>query len=117
MTTPERIRAFSLRCSGATWEEIGAVLHYDPRTVARDLRGVLEKHPKQPAILYPAIRQYIRARFAGSIESFAREIHVSPHRLRRALLEGDAPEGLRRKIVAALGITEPEAFAPERREE
>lgn len=117
MTTAERIRAFSLRCSGATWEEIGAILHYDGRTVARDLRSVLEKHPKQPAILYPAIRQHIRARYAGSIEGFARDLHVSPHRLRRALLEGDAPESMRQKIVEALGLAETEAFAPESPEE
>ncbi len=116
MTASERIRAFSLRCSGATWEEIGEILHYDARTVARDLQSVLNKRPRSPAILYPAIRQYVRARYAGSIEAFARDIHVSPHRLRRALLEGDAPESMRQKIVEALGLAETEAFAPDEEE-
>ena len=118
MTAHERIRAFALRCNGATWEEIAEIMHYDAHTISRDLRNVLEKRPHEPPILYPLIRRHVRREYAGSSERMAHAMHVSPHRLRQALLYGDAPDVLREKIMRELGLSDESAvFATEKEDE
>jgi len=107
----DRIRAFTMRCDGMTWTQIGTALNYDPQTVAKDLHSVLEKRPSSARIRYPAIRSHIQRESNGSVEVFAGQLGVSPYRLRRVLIYGDAPsESLLRKLLDATGLTEADAF-------
>ena len=111
MNRQDRVRAFSMRCDGMTWAQIGAALNYDPQTIAKDLHAVLEKRPRALRIRYPTIRNHILTQCCGSVEIFAGELGVSPYRLRRVLVYGDAPsETLRQKILTATGLTDQEAF-------
>lgn len=112
MTKQERMLAFSMRCDGYSYEEIGEQLSYEPRTISKDLHTVLEKSPRTPLIRYPAIREFVRVRCGGSIERFAERMRVSPHRLRRFLVHGDMPtERMLDKITEATGLTREEAFS------
>lgn len=111
MNRRDRIRAFTMRCDGMTWTQIGAALNYDPQTVAKDLHTVLEKRPRTPRIRYPAIRDHVQQRCSGSVEIFAGQLGVSPYRLRRVLVYGDTPsDSLRQKILAATDLAEQDAF-------
>lgn len=111
MNKDDRVRAFSMRCDGMTWTQIGSVLRYDPTSVYRDLHRVLEKPPHSLHIIYPAIEQYITDNCNGSIEVFAHSMQVSPHRLRRVLVNGDpSSERLRIKVCRAMGMREKEVF-------
>ena len=111
MNKNDRMKAFSMRCDGKTYAEIGRTLHYDPTTIRDDLQGVLEKPPHFPVIIYPAIARYICRTYNGSIERFAAALHVSPHRLRRVLVYGDKPgESLICKLTEATEMTREEAF-------
>ena len=112
MSDEERQIAFAMRLRGATFEEIAELLHYDPTTIFRDLHSVLEKVHREPAIRFPAVHEFLRVHFDGSIEAFARSIRVSPHRLRRFLVCGDMPtEHMLDKITTAMHMTREEAFA------
>ena len=112
MNRQDRIRAFSMRCEGMTWAQIGAALNYDSQTVAKDLRSVLDRQPRVPAILYPRLKGYVRENCQGSVGAFAGQLGVSPYRLRRVLVHGDPPsERLRGKLLAATGLPESEAFS------
>jgi len=111
LTKTERMLAFSMRCDGHSYGEIAEVLHYDQRTIAKDLHAVLEKEAKVPPILFPALREYVRDKCEGSIETFAGQMRVSPHRLRRVLVHGDAPsEHLLNKITEITNLTREEIF-------
>lgn len=115
MTRDERIRAFSLRCDGLTWEEIGAAMSYDGQSVAKDLRSVLEKSPRIPDVRSPAIKAYLLQECGGSLSALAARMGVSPYRLRRVLVYGDRPsQRLLAQLLAVTGLSESEAF-PERR--
>ena len=111
MTRRERILAFSMRCDGESWERIATVLHYDPKTVARDLQSVLQRPTRPPAIRYPAIRSHVKERCSGSVEAFAHAMGVSPYRLRRVLIHGDPPSAaLVDKLIRATGLAREELF-------
>lgn len=112
MSDEERQIAFAMRLRGATFEEIAELLHYDPTTIYRDLHSVLEKVRREPAIIYPAVRAHIRTNYGGSIEAFARQLRVSPHRLRRFLVYGDmTTEHMLDKITGDMNMEREEAFA------
>lgn len=111
MTRRDRLRAFALRCDGMTWVQIGSILHYDAQTVAKDLRSALEKPPHTPNIIYPAIKRHVQQNCRGSVEIFARQLGVSPYRLRRVLQGIDRPSAaLLRKILTATSLSEAAAF-------
>lgn len=111
MTKDERMRAFALRCEGATWEEIGEILHYSPYTVSKDLHTVVDKKPVTPKIIYPNIYKALRENYGGSIEQLAVAMHVSPHRLRRVLIGMDAPtESMKEKLCRELNMEESEVM-------
>ena len=112
MNKEDRMKAFSLRCEGLTWARIAELMNYDETTIRDDLQAVMARHPKCPAVLYPALARYICRTYSGSIERFANDMRVSPHRLRRVLVYGDKPgEHLVCKITEATGMTREEAFA------
>ncbi|MGM9640534.1 MAG: hypothetical protein ACI3V3_04130 [Faecousia sp.] len=112
MTKADRVRAFSMRCDGMTWEQIGEALHYDGGSIAKDLRTALASPRKAPYVRFPAVRRFLDERCDNSIQIFAGMIGVSPHRLRRVLVYGDAPsKSLRRKIAQATGLPEGEVFS------
>ena len=111
MTRDERIRAFVLRCDGWSWERIAAELHYDPKTVVRNLQTVLHQPTRPPAIRYPAIRNHVLLNCSGSVGVFARSLGVSPYRLRRVIVHGDPPApALEAKLIRATGLTRKELF-------
>lgn len=47
MTNEERKAAFEMRLDGLSWREIGERLHYDTRTVSRDIHAVIDPIPTQ----------------------------------------------------------------------
>lgn len=111
MTKADRIRAFSLRCDGMTWEQIGQIMNYDPQTIAKDLHSVLEKMPRVPDLKSAALKAFLLQNCSGSVEKFAAMLGVSPYRLRRVIVYGDAPgKNLRCKILEATGLTDKEVF-------
>jgi len=112
LTRDERIRAFALRCDGATWEQIGRELHYEPNTVRTDLLNVVKRGSRIPAVLYPAVRRYLLRRHSGSINAFAKDLHVNPHELRKVIVYG-APPGktLKKKLIYTLQTPEEEVFS------
>jgi len=91
MNKNDRMRAFSLRCDGCTWDEISKVLGYESSTIARDIHSVIEKGVHTPQIIYPKLLAFVLMKCDGSIENFARQLGVHPHRLRRVLVYGDQP--------------------------
>lgn len=112
MTKDDRVRAFSMRCDGMTWEQIGEALHYDGGSIAKDLRAALDAPKRAPHVRYPAISRFLEERCGCSIQIFSGMIGVSPHRLRRVLVYGDAPsKSLRQKIAQATGLPESEIFS------
>lgn len=109
MTKQDRVKAFTMRCEGLTWEQIGEALGYSPRHINRELHQLLEKPPHTPKIIYPKIAEYVKDNCFGSIEVFANELKVSPHRLRRVLVYGDRPtDKLVSKLTTTLNIDERE---------
>lgn len=115
MTKAERLRAFSLRCDGHTWEEIGDAMSYDGQSIAKDLRTVLEKRPRIPAVQSPAIRAYLVQECGGSLTELASRMQVSPYRLRRVLVHGDRPsQRLRTALLDVTGLSEAEIFQERR---
>lgn len=114
MTNEERARAFAMRLEGRTWAEIGDELHYAPQTVSVDMYAALERTPRAPTILYPAIRKHIGRHYGGSVAAYAKEIAVSPSRLRRVLFCGDTPpDSMVKKITEDMGMEAKEVFARE----
>ena len=115
MEQEERIKAFTLRCEGKTWAQIGEILHYDEQTVSKDLHGVIKRLPKRRAgIRYPRLREYVKQQCNGSITVFAGQMGVSPYHLRRVLVHGDkASPKLSSKIQAATELTGEQAFSEE----
>lgn len=118
MNQEERVKAFTLRCEGKTWAEIGALMHYDEKTVSRSLRMVVNERAKRSSVRYPRLRKYIEKQYDGSIGKFAGKIGVSPYHLRRVLIHGD-PAGakLSKKIQDATNLTWEEVFSEEFMEE
>lgn len=115
MNKADRVRAFSMRCDGMTWEEIGRTMNYDGQSVAKDLRSVLEKRPHIPDVRSPAVKEVLLRECSGSLSVLAARMEVSPYRLRRVLVYGDTPSAaMRKKLLDATGLSESEAF-PERR--
>lgn len=115
MNKADRIRAFSMRCDGMTWREIGRAMNYDGQTIAKDLHTVLEKRRRIPEVRYPAIKEFMLQECSGSLSALAARMGVSPHRLRRVLVHGDPlPAGLRRKLLEATGLNAEAAFAERR---
>lgn len=111
MTKDERMRAFALRCEGATWEEIGEILHYTGNAVCQDIHRIVDRKPSLPKIVYPNIYKAMCKNYGGSISQLADAMHVSPHRLRRVLLGDDAPtENLKAKLCRELHMEESEVF-------
>ena len=47
MDQQDQIKAFTLRCQGKTWAEIGEELHYDEQTVSKSLRSVINYKPRK----------------------------------------------------------------------
>ena len=118
MEQEERVKAFTLRCEGKTWAQIGEILHYDEKTVSKELQAVLQKQPHRPAIRYPKLKEYVHRRCNGSIVVFARQMGVSPYHLRRVLVYGhQAGPKLRTKIQLATGLPWEQAFLEESRGE
>ena len=111
MNKEDRMTAFEMRCDGKTWAQIAALLNYDETTVRDDLYSVITRQTHYAHIIYPALAGHITRHYMGSIERFAVYMQVSPHRLRRVLVHGDAPsEALIEKVLRATGMTREEAF-------
>lgn len=104
----DRIRAFALRCDGASWDEIGKALHYTGTNVAQDIQCVVSRGGRVPKIIYPEIKRYIIDNCGGSIEKFAASIHSSASTIRPILVHGEEPgRHVRKKIYDATGFLIP----------
>ena len=116
MKQEERIKAFTLRCEGKTWAQIGEILHYDEQTVSKDLHAVIKRLPKRrQGIRYPHLREYVQRQCGGSITVFAGQMGVSPYRLRRVLVHGDkASPKLCSKIQTATHLSGEQVFLEEK---
>lgn len=91
------------------------MMAYDGHSIASDLRRVLEKRPRVPAVQSPAVRAYLTAECGGSLADLAFRLQISTSHLRRVLVYGDRPsERLRTALVDLIGLPESDIF-PERR--
>lgn len=105
MNNPDRIRAFAMRCDGASWEEIGEALHYTWGAVRHDLFSVVQRGGRSPNILDPRIRAYVVSNCNGSVNAFAAQLGVCQSHLSRVLARtARAGEALRNKVLDATGI-------------
>ena len=116
MTREERMQAFAMRLDGCGWAQIGQALGYEPESVAVDLKRCIQRGPRTPRIVYPAIAEYITKQCGGSVYRFACLCGLSPSALY-------APLGGRRHmtkdvadaIIAATGLSRKAAFKKEDR--
>ena len=112
MDQQDQIRAFTLRCQGMTWTQIGQVMHYDEQTISKSLHAVIKKQSRRPKIRYPLLQKYVNAHYDGSLRAFAQAIGASPYRLRRVLVCGEPPGPiLLHKILSATNLPPEQAFS------
>ena len=117
MTRRERIDAFRLRLDGSSWEQIGSILGYSPRTVRDDLYHCIVRKPRQPNIKPAGLRRYVAEECGGSVRKLARETGVDENLLYRTLPTGQIPPETAAELVRATGRTYQELFGPEERRE
>ena len=117
MPRREQIDAFRLRLDGSTWEAIGAILGYSPRTVRDDLYHCIVRKPRQPNIKPAGLRRYVVEVCGGSVRKLARETGVDENLLYRTLPTGQIPPETAAELVRATGRPYQELFGPEERRE
>ena len=110
MTNEERLRAFTLRLEGETWEDIGTALGYRGESVSQDLAACLRR-PRLIRSVYPELAMLIRQDYGGCIRDFALACGIRPN-LMYDLLSGRKPmtpdrEG---RIRTATGVKSRELF-------
>lgn len=111
MNRNDRVAAFQMRLDGKSWTQIGAALGYEPESVAADLRRILNRGPRRPHIIYPAIADYITARCGGSVYRFAMICGLRPGSVYDPLAgRCPVPKQLAEAVCAATGMTREEAF-------
>lgn len=111
MTRAERIKAFSMRLDGYSWQEIGKKLGYEPATVFGDISRCIHKKRWALPIAYPALREICARQFDGSISKMATAMGVSDSTLRNQLNGTCPPSGNTIRIVTEVfGLSFKEAF-------
>lgn len=85
MTNDERMRAFEMRLEGRTWADISRELGYTISGIQSDLLGAVQAGPRQPSIIYPAIRRYVLDHYGGVVRKFALDLGISYNTLYPAL--------------------------------
>lgn len=113
MTNDERIKAFTMRLDGKTWEEIGDVLHYAPCTARADIVRCINAAPRKIRCCYPAIRRVIIDQY-GSIRNFSAVCGFHSNTIRLVLSGRCRPSRrVADAILAATGLSYEEAFRRE----
>lgn len=111
MTRDERIKAFTMRIDGYSWEDISKAVGYESATVFGDLTRCIRKKRRPVSIVYPAIREICYQRFDGSITKMAYALGMSDSTLRDQLNGTCQPSGRTiRNILSAFDMTFEEAF-------
>lgn len=118
MTRDERVAAFQMRLDGKSWAQIGAALGYEPDSVAIDLKRCIQRGPRHPVIVYPAIAAYITAHCGGSIYQFAGLCGLRPGSVYDPLAgRCTVSQKMAEAVCAATGLTYEEAFRRNAKEE
>ena len=111
MTREERIKAFSMRLDGCSWQEIGKKMGYEPATVFGDVSRCIHKKRRNLPIVYPALCEICVHQFDGSISKMATAMGVSDSTLRNQLNGTCPPSGNTIRIVTEVfGLSFKDAF-------
>lgn len=114
MTNQERIRAFTMRLNGATWQEISRAIKYNPVTIRDDLLRCVRYAPRQSSVIYPVIRDYIAVNYGGTVGAFATDCGISYNVMYSALTGRTRPSpAIRTAVAKMLGTSADNAFREE----
>ena len=106
LTNSDRIRAYKLRLSGYTWQQIGQLLGYDGSYIERDLRRSMTRSGVNLGLIRsPALAHRIALDNNGSVSDFLRGIRYPLNAGRRELSGKDPCSARLRTLVRdAVGI-------------
>lgn len=111
MNREERIKAFTMRLDGFSWEDIGKEIGYEPSTVFCDVSRCIKKRRRPVSIVYPALREMCYQKFDGSLSNMAKALGLSESTLRSQMNGTCQPSGNTiRAILSVFGMTFEEAF-------
>lgn len=111
MTRDERIKAFTMRIDGYSWDDISEAVGYERATVFTDLTRCIRKKRRPVPIVYPALRELCYQRFDGSISKMALSLGMSESTLRDQMNGTTQPSGNTiRSILSAFDLTFEQAF-------
>ena len=114
MTKNDRMKAFSMRLEGYSWQEIGRAIGYTGNTVRQDLTACLMVTPRQVRCAYPVIRRIIEDEYDCNIKSFAAACGMSDGAMRYTLSgQNRVPRKRQEAICSVIGIPMAEAFRKE----
>lgn len=112
MTRNERIKAFTMRVDGCSWQEIAKEIGYADSTIRYDLQACVRVPPRPPSVLYPVIRKYIVDNYGGIVKNFALDVGGISYSQAYQMLSGrtGATKDFRERVSKLMGIPVEEAF-------
>lgn len=114
MTKNDRLKAFSMRLEGYSWQEIGRAIGYTGNTVRQDLTACLMVTPRQVRCAYPVIRRIIEDKYDCNIKTFAAACGMSDGAMRYTLSgQNLVPKKRKDAICSVIGIPPETAFRTE----
>lgn len=114
MTNEERMKAFSMRLDGCSWEKIAEELHYSTSTVAHDIVNCVNGHRRSTCpCIYPAITKVLQQEYYGSISRLSAVSHIPYSTLLDCLTGRHHSPKTAARISALLGLPPEVAFAKE----
>lgn len=81
MTRQDRLRAFEMRLDGMSWDAIGSAIGYDGKSVSADILACIKNAPRQPHIIFPALRECVVKNFGGSVRQLSDATGISRNTL------------------------------------
>lgn len=111
MTRDERIKAFTMRIDGYSWDDISEAVGYEASSVFADLTRCIRKKRRAVPIIYPAIREICYQCFDGSVYKMALSLGISESTFREQMNGTVQPSGNTiRSILSAFDLTFEQAF-------
>lgn len=112
MTQEERKIAAEMLIDGASLEDVGQCLGYTPENVSSDLKRALFERPRDPQIVFPALKQWVIQNCERSVFQLHQMSGISKMRLYE-ICKGHIPPHLEEKELLAelTGIPQEDLFA------
>jgi hypothetical protein len=111
MTQEERKLAAEMLIDGASFEEVGDYIGYTPENVAADLKRVLFERPRDPNIVFPALKSWVIQNCERSVYQLHLVSGISKKRLYE-VCKGRIPpyQGEKETLAALTGIPADKLF-------